>query len=286
MIIALQEVLSRNLQFHNGTYSELPDSIKFILDNLQAAYTKDHHKLFQKTLRALEIHLVNLTAQNEAHASHYANLTSEYANIVSKNEAYRSHLVNLPNTTSEPYDPYTSQLFGKKEIHSMDKMTLMGTNYARLSLKTQSLLRSDIANLPTDIQLCILGSKAMFRSFDLWFKCFKKLVTTTIPNPDELDEGDNVFLQLEWEEHFGTSLRVYEKKHPFPGLLINYDEDSYVDADDSDNDDMDPNWLSQMFEYGFIRFLKLTSHKQASQLPQIVQTAIRGFESPFVSIGC
>ena len=41
-----------------------------------------------------------------------------------------------------------------------------------------------------------------------------------------------------------------------------------------------------MFEYGFVRFLKLTSHKQASQLPQIIQTAIRGFESPFVSIRC
>ena len=46
MVIALQEVLSRNLQFHNGTYSELPDFIKFILDNLQAAYTRDLRKLF------------------------------------------------------------------------------------------------------------------------------------------------------------------------------------------------------------------------------------------------
>ena len=62
MVIALQEVLSRNLQFHNGTYSELSDSIKFILDNLQATFTKDDRNLFQKTLRALEIHLVNLTA--------------------------------------------------------------------------------------------------------------------------------------------------------------------------------------------------------------------------------
>ena len=34
MVIALQEFLSRNLQFHNGTYSELLDSIKFILNNL------------------------------------------------------------------------------------------------------------------------------------------------------------------------------------------------------------------------------------------------------------
>ena len=80
---------------------------------------------------------------------------------------------------------------------------------------------------------------------------------------------------------------MYEKKHPFPGLLIDYDDSSYVVDDDSDDDDnRDPNWLSQMFEYGLLRFIKLTSHKQASQLPQIIQTAIRGFESSFVSIRC
>ena len=62
MVIPLQEVLSKNLQFHNGTYSKLPDSIKFILDNFQVAFTRNHLNLFQKTLKALEIHLVNLTA--------------------------------------------------------------------------------------------------------------------------------------------------------------------------------------------------------------------------------
>ena len=87
----------------------------------------------------------------------------------------------------------------------------------------------------------------MFRSFDLWFKGFKKLVTTTIPGPDQLEEGDNVFLQLEWEEHFGCTLRVYEKKHPFPSLLINYDDSSYIANDLDDDDDRDPHWLSQMF---------------------------------------
>ena len=76
----------------------------------------------------------------------------------------------------------------------MDKMTIMGTDYARLSLKTQSLLRSVVANLPTDIQFRIMESKAMFRSFDLWFKYFKKLVTATILDLDELDEFDNVFI--------------------------------------------------------------------------------------------
>ena len=140
----------------------------------------------------------------------------------------------------------------------------MGTDYARLSLKAQSMLRSVVANLPTDIQLRILESKGMFRSFDLQFKSFKKLVTTTIPNPDELDEDNNVFLQLEWEEHFGSTIRVYEKKHPFLGLLINYDDGSYI-ADDSDEDvDRDPYWLSQMFEYGFVRFIRITNHFQAN----------------------
>ena len=62
----------------------------------------------------------------------------------------------------------TSQLSGKENIHSMDKMTIMGTNYARLSLKTQATLRSAVANLPFDIQVRILESKAMSESHDQW----------------------------------------------------------------------------------------------------------------------
>ena len=54
-------------------------------------------------------------------------------------------------------------------------MTIMGTDYARLILKTQSILRSVVANLPIDIQLRILESKAMFRSFDLWLKNLAEL---------------------------------------------------------------------------------------------------------------
>ena len=79
----------------------------------------------------------------------------------------------------------------------------------------------------------------MFRSIDLWFKSFKTLVTATIPDPDKLDGDDNVFLQLEWEEHFGSSLRVYEKQHPFPDLLINYDDGSYIANFSDDDDDND-----------------------------------------------
>ena len=123
MAITLKEVLSRNLQFNHGVYTDLPPSIKILLDNLQRAYTKSHHDLFQRTLKTLEIHLVNLEARNAV---------------------------------------LTSQLFGKEDIHSMDKITIMGIDYARLSFKTQATLRSVVANLSTDIHVRILESKAMF----------------------------------------------------------------------------------------------------------------------------
>ena len=136
----------------------------------------------------------------------------------------------------------------------MDKKTIMGTNYARLSLKTQSQLKSAIANLPTKIQTSILGSKAMFESFNQWFEHFKILVTTTAPDPTNSDDTVDIFVQATWEDYFRSSLKVYEKKH-FPGLLINYE-------DGSDDKDKDPSWLSQMFEYGFVKLIKLTSHNQ------------------------
>ena len=104
----------------------------------------------------------------------------------------------------------------------------MGTDYARLSFKTQSLLRSAIANLPTEIQLCILESKAMFRSFDLWFKYFKIPITTAAPDLANSDDLSDILEQAYWEEHFESSLRVYEKKHPFPGLLVSYEDGSDV----------------------------------------------------------
>ena len=85
MVIALQEVLSKNLQFHNGFYLKLLDAIKFILDNLQAAYTRNHSKLFQKTLQALEIHFVSLTTQDEAYMSHHDNLVPENNLILENN---------------------------------------------------------------------------------------------------------------------------------------------------------------------------------------------------------
>ena len=41
-----------------------------------------------------------------------------------------------------------------------------------------------------------------------------------------------------------------------------------------------------MFEYGFVRFIRITNHFQASQFPQIIQDAIKGFNGPFVTIRC
>ena len=73
-------------------------------------------------------------------------------------------------------------------------MTIMGTDYARLSLKTQSQLRGVIPNLLTEIQSCILNSKAMFRSFDLWCEYFKILVTTTIPDLANLDDTNDIYM--------------------------------------------------------------------------------------------
>ena len=55
MNITLHEVLSRNYQFTNGVYTGLPPSIKIVLDNLQRAFTQNNNRLFQRTLRALEL---------------------------------------------------------------------------------------------------------------------------------------------------------------------------------------------------------------------------------------
>ena len=60
MEIPLQEVLSRSLQFHNGTHSELSDSIKFILDKLQATFTRNHYNFSRKPSEHLKSTLLTL----------------------------------------------------------------------------------------------------------------------------------------------------------------------------------------------------------------------------------
>ena len=51
---------------------------------------------------------------------------------------------------------YTSLLSGREDIHSMDKTTIMGTDYSKFSLKARAILKSATANLPSDLQNRIL----------------------------------------------------------------------------------------------------------------------------------
>ena len=60
--IILQKMLHTNLMFQNGEFTDLPFHIKLLLDNLQAAFTLKQKPLFQKTLQALELHLVSIGA--------------------------------------------------------------------------------------------------------------------------------------------------------------------------------------------------------------------------------
>ena len=131
---------------------------------------------------------------------------------------------------------YISLLSGKEDIHSMDKKTIMGTDYSKFSLKARNVLKSATANLPSDLQNRILKSEVINESRDLWYDHFRVLITTTFPNPEFSDDMDEILSQAEWEDYFGNSTRVYENKHPFPGLLINYNND----PDEELQDDEDP----------------------------------------------
>ena len=120
----------------------------------------------------------------------------------------------------------------------------------------------------------------MTESCDQWFRHFQIMVTTHFPIlGEEADAINTASIQATWNQYFGSSHRVYEKQHPFPGLIVNYE--------DGDNDeDRDPSWLSRMFEYGFLRLIKLTNHVQISQFPRIIRQVVEKIKSPFVSIRC
>ena len=62
----LQEVLRTDLTFHDGKFIDLPFHIKLLLDNFQVAFTFRQKPLFQKTLKALELHLDSTSAFIEA----------------------------------------------------------------------------------------------------------------------------------------------------------------------------------------------------------------------------
>ena len=58
----LQEVLHTDLIFWNKEFTDLPLHIKLLLDNIQATFTLRQKPLFQKTFKALELHLVSTSA--------------------------------------------------------------------------------------------------------------------------------------------------------------------------------------------------------------------------------
>ena len=62
----LQEVLRTDLIFRDKEFTNLPLHITILLDNLQATFTLRQKSLFQKTLKALELYLVNTNAFIEA----------------------------------------------------------------------------------------------------------------------------------------------------------------------------------------------------------------------------
>ena len=74
----------------------------------------------------------------------------------------------------------------------MDKMTIMDTNYARLSLKTQSLLTSFVTNLPTDIQFH-RKARLCLGPLTYGLNISKNLLE---PYLDELDKANNVYIYI------------------------------------------------------------------------------------------
>ena len=62
----LQEMLRTDLTFQDGKFTDLPFHIKLLLDYFQVAFTLRHKPLYQKTLKALELHLVSTSAFIEA----------------------------------------------------------------------------------------------------------------------------------------------------------------------------------------------------------------------------
>ena len=60
IIIALQEVLAKNLQFHNGTYLELPASINSFLIICNLPLSKNTTKFFDKLFELSKSTLLTL----------------------------------------------------------------------------------------------------------------------------------------------------------------------------------------------------------------------------------
>ena len=121
----LQEVLRTDLIFRDGEFIDVPFHIKLLLDNLQAAFTLRQKPLFQKILKALELHLVSASAFIEAFG----------CQLPSKEVGDSS------STKTKSQSP---------------KSYLIGTSFSKFHPKIQQKMRLAIRTLPPEIQQNIL----------------------------------------------------------------------------------------------------------------------------------
>ena len=117
----LQEVLRTDLTFHDGKFIELHFHIKLLLDNFQVAFTLRQKPLFQKTLKALELHLDSTSAFIEALGSQ----------LLGKEDGDSSSTKTKPRSL---------------------KSYLMGKSFSKLHPKIQQKMRLAIRTLPPEIQ--------------------------------------------------------------------------------------------------------------------------------------
>ena len=176
--VILQKVLHTDLMFQNGEFIDLPLHIKLLLDNLQAAFTLRQKPLFQKTLQALELHLVSTGAFIEALG----------CQLPAKEDGDSSSI--------------------KTELQSLNRY-LMGTSFSKLHPKIQQKTRFAIRTLPPEIQHNILTHKALTRSYDRWMHLFKVLVSTAFIRTEDMTHIW-LFHEATWYESFGEVDRVYE----------------------------------------------------------------------------
>ena len=101
--VILQKVFHSNLMFQDGEFTDLPLHIKILLDNLQAAFILRQKPLFQKTLKALELHLVSTNAFIEASGCQLLGKEEgDSSSIMTKSQSLKSYLMGTSFSKLHP----------------------------------------------------------------------------------------------------------------------------------------------------------------------------------------
>ena len=178
--VILQKVLHTKLMFQDGEFTDLPLHIKLLLDNLQVAFTLRQKPLFQKTLQALELHLVSTRAFIEALS----------CQLLGKEDGDSSST--------------------KTELQSLNSY-LMGTSFSKLQPKIQHKTRLAIRTLPPVIQQNILTHRTIASSYDRWMHLFKVLVSIAFIKTEDMTDDTWLSHKATWYKSFGDADIVYEK---------------------------------------------------------------------------